>query len=207
MIELSLSPSSYTLAILSNLPQPKVPTCVENILWQKIIISPEFCETRFVPEILVRTFHSPTSRYDIIIGRDILRLGFMLDHARKTVSWDGLSIPMAVPGPVPVPPSSRQKPITHYTCAQISVRHNAYAVSKSPIKDAKYELITSEQVADNSIHLTTTLKQYLIALLQNLFSGKLGRYNKGKFTLELQNTSTKPIFCKPYPVVQVHTEV
>ena len=60
------------------------------------------------------------------------------------------------------------------------------------------------------MHLATTQKQHLIALLQKfprLFSGKLGRYKKGKFTLELKDTSTKPIFCKTYPVVQVHTEV
>ena len=129
-----------------------------------------------------------------------------MDNARKTVSWDGLSIPMAVP----VPPPSSPKPITHYTCAQSTGRYDTYVVTKSLIKEAKYELISPQQVVDSSTYLNSTQKHHLIALLKQfprLFSGKLGRYNKGKFTLELQNPFTKPIFCKPYPVAQVHTSV
>ena len=42
----------------------------------------------------LRLFDSPKSRYDVIIGRDILKHGFVLDHAKNTISWDGLTISM-----------------------------------------------------------------------------------------------------------------
>ena len=51
----------------------------------------------------MRLFNSPTSRYDVIIGRDVLKYGFVLDHAYHTVTWDGLTIEMdqAIPQQVP----------------------------------------------------------------------------------------------------------
>ena len=59
----------------------------------KKIIFPEFCKTWFIPEILVRTFHSLTSQYGIIVSHDILCFNFVLNYAScKTISWDNLSI-------------------------------------------------------------------------------------------------------------------
>ena len=43
----------------------------------------------------MRLFNSSTSRYDTIISRDMLKYGFVLDHACHTVTWDGLTIEMA----------------------------------------------------------------------------------------------------------------
>ena len=169
----------------------------------KTISFPEFCKTRFVPELAVRTFHSPSSRYDISVSRDILRFGFILDHASKTMSWDGLSIPM-----VPPVPSVPKTLITHYICANSTNCYHSYVNSTAQIKEAKYEQVTPQQVTDNSTHLQSDQKDSLIKLLRNfphLFSGKLGQYNQAKFTLELQEPMTSPIFCKPYPVAQVHT--
>ncbi len=55
---------------------------------------PDFCKTRIIPKIQMRLFNSAYSRYDVIVGRDVLKLGFILDHAQKLVTWDALSIPM-----------------------------------------------------------------------------------------------------------------
>ena len=88
--------------------------------------------------------------------------------------------------------------------------YHSYVNSTVQIKEAKYEQVTPQQVADNSTHLHPDQKDSLIKLLRkfsHLFSGKLGRYNHAEFTLELQESNTSPIFCKPYPVAQVHTAV
>ena len=48
------------------------------------IIFPEFCKTRMIPKVHLHTFSSNTSRYDFIVGRDILKLGLfwtMPNHA------------------------------------------------------------------------------------------------------------------------------
>ena len=65
-------------------------------------------------------------------------------------------------------------------------------------------------MADQCHHLSIIQRKQLSELLSKfpqLFSGKLGRYNKSQFTLELQDPDSKPIFCKPYPVPQAHVQV
>ena len=97
----------------------------------KTISFPEFCKTPFVPELAVRTFHSPSSWYDIIVGHDILHFGFILDHTSKTVSWDGLPIPMVTP--VPSVPKTL---ITQYICAKSTNRYHSYVNFTAQIKEA-----------------------------------------------------------------------
>ena len=60
------------------------------------IMFPELCKTRTIPTVHLRTFSSNNSRYNFIVGRDILKLGFILDHAQSRIVWNGLSIPMTV---------------------------------------------------------------------------------------------------------------
>ncbi len=59
----------------------------------KIIMFPEFCKTRIISDLKLWVFDSPMSRYDIILGGDILKHGFILHHGWTILSWDGLSIP------------------------------------------------------------------------------------------------------------------
>lgn len=58
------------------------------------IFFPDFCKSRKISEITMRLFNSPVSRYDVIISRDVLKYGFVLDHACHTATWDGLTIEM-----------------------------------------------------------------------------------------------------------------
>ena len=67
-----------------------------KIFIAKNIYFPDFCKSRKIPKIQTRLFNSPNSRYDVIIGRDILKHGFILDHSRNTISWDGLTISMTM---------------------------------------------------------------------------------------------------------------
>ena len=159
----------------------------KKILWQERFHFQRICKTWYVPSITVRTFHSPGSQYDIIVVWDILRLGFILDHVHKIVTWDGLSIPMVVQVP---DLRSSPKLVTHYTCKVSTALHQTFAINKLSIKEAKYEKFTPQQVADKSPHLKPDQKFSLINLLQqfpHLFSGRLGKHKKAKFTLLLQN--------------------
>ena len=73
---------------------------------------PEFYKTRKIPFLQIRLFDSPSSRYDVIVGRDVLAHGFILDHARRVVTWDDLSIPM-----VPTSALYDQTIPTYFNCA------------------------------------------------------------------------------------------
>jgi len=39
-------------------------------------------------------FDNSESRYDLIVGRDILQHGFIIDYKAKQALWDELSIPI-----------------------------------------------------------------------------------------------------------------
>ena len=85
-----------------------------------------------------------------------------------------------------------------------------YAAAHIPIKEAKYKSISPNEVAKQCTYLSSVNQSKLNTLLSQfptLFSGKLGRYNKTRFTLELQDPNISPIFCKPYPIAQTHMAV
>ena len=166
---------------------------------------PEFCKTRYIPKIHLRTFLSPTSRYDFIVGRDVLRHGFILNHARHCVTWDGLTIPISKDARTD---DTRLNTVTHFTCTHQSAE--IYAAGTLKIKMAKYNKVAPQIVASQCNHLSAQQQLQLGQLLSkfpDIFSGKLGRYNRSKFTLQLQDPTTTPIFCKPYPFPQAHIAV
>ena len=146
------------------------------------IIFPEICKTRTIPKVHLRTFSSNTSRYNFIVGCDILKLGFILDHAQLHSMWDGLSIPMTVSASK----ATSTPTITHFSCMHTFAEN--YVTGTKKIKQAKYESISPNEVASQCLHLSKPQQLQLQILLQNfpkLFSGQLGRYNKSQFTLEL----------------------
>ena len=153
----------------------------------------------------LRTFTSTTSRYDFIVGRDVLKMGFILDHAHNRITWDGLSIAMTKLASTELPTAA----VTHFSCSHMFEATYAADVKKL-IKEAKYKSISPSQVASKYIHLVPKQQIQLKELLckfPTVFSGQLCRYNKAQFKLELQNPSITPIFCKPYPIAQIHRAV
>ena len=112
------------------------------------IMFPEFCKTRMIPTVHLRTFSSDNSRYDFIVGRDILKLGFILDHAQSRIGWDGLSIPMTVQAST----TKSATTVTHFSC-MLTFAEN-YAIGTNKIKQAKYESISPNEVASQCSHLT-----------------------------------------------------
>ena len=100
--------------------------------------------TRKIPEISLRLFNSPKSRYDIITGRDVLKKGFVLDHARNIISWDALSIEMTKA----VSTSSNMN--ISFTCALAAAA--IYASSAEKILHAKYEKTSPLEVVNKCHH-------------------------------------------------------
>ena len=100
------------------------------------IYFPEFCKTRFIQQVTLRTFNSCTSRYDFIVGRDVLQKGFILDHAQHRVTWDGISIPMSVDARTD---NITVAPTTHFSCEH--QLNETYAAGTAKIKTAKYEKV------------------------------------------------------------------
>ena len=168
------------------------------------IIFPDFCKSRKIPQVNIRLFNSPTSRYDVIVGRDILTSGFVLDHSHNVITWDGLSVPMTpLRTPNAVPPVA-----TYFQCTDTAKA--VYATGGTPILDAKYDRINPHDVAHQCTHLSATERDKLYTLLaqfSELFSGKLGRYVKQTFSIHLKDSSVNPIFCNPYSVPLAHQQV
>ena len=78
------------------------------------------------------------------------------------------------------------------------------------IKEAKYEKVFLDEVANKCIQLSSLQQQLSSQLLQHfpvLFSGQLGCYNEAQFSLQSKDARTIHIFCKPYPVAQIHMAV
>ena len=141
-------------------------------LWMdEIYILPNFCKSRSILEVQFRLFNSPNSRYDVITGRDVLKHGFVLNHARNTVTWDGLTISMTVATQTP------SSITTSFTSAQAAIE--VYTNSVTTILHAKYYKFSPQEVVDKCVHLAADNKAILLRLLSKfscLFSGSLGCY-------------------------------
>ncbi|NND94264.1 MAG: DDE-type integrase/transposase/recombinase, partial [Flavobacteriales bacterium] len=58
---------------------------------------PEFYKSKFIDRINAKVFDNPAVRYDMIIGRDVLReMGVNVDFAKQKMTWDEVSIEMRV---------------------------------------------------------------------------------------------------------------
>ncbi len=144
------------------------------------IFFPDFCKTRIIPDHTFRLFTSPTSCYDVIIGRNLLQHGFVLDHGQNLITWDGLTIPMHRVSHAP----TASPAMTSFSCAHTA--NSVYAATTAHILHAKYERVTPDDVIAQSTHLSRTNQRLLHQLLSKfprLFSGQLGRYVKNNLVL------------------------
>ena len=58
----------------------------KEYFFAKGIYFPDFCKSRQINNVAMRTFDSITSRYDVIIRHDLLAHGFILDHSKNSIS-------------------------------------------------------------------------------------------------------------------------
>ena len=102
------SDSSHTMIKKSSLPHGTIPTLttpqsatttngvfatsstitLQNVKFQEF-------GNHHIHNITADVFNSPTCQYDVILGRDILKLmGLMIDFQQHTITWMGRTIPM-----------------------------------------------------------------------------------------------------------------
>ena len=160
---------------------------------------PEFGRRR-IRDRVVGVFNSPTCRYDIILGRDVLKeTGMALCFKNDTITWVDRTIPM--------------KPITYRPprlngANQLAPDAIEDEVFNAEIKDRKYEAVTPQEVVDQLTHLTRDQRRKLHKILSKystVFDGKLGCHPTAKIHIELR-AGSQPHWQKPWYTVPFHRQ-
>ena len=180
---------------------------------------PAFYRTRTINDIEARVLHSDC-RYDIIIGRDVLRqIGLKIDFESNLMIWDESSVEMQTF------PTDRN----HYITSNLSLLdggedddlelhheqvlrsrehetevfdyHNEGYKSKT-ITQSTYKETDIDHVIASCVHLSPSEQQQLLVLLNKfptLFNGKLKYYTDHEIHLDL-DPSVQPTTTRPYAV-------
>ncbi len=146
--------------------------------------------------------------YDLIIGKQTLHdIGAILDFQEKTITKDGILLPMR-----------NIINLQHKPSVTRALRHNTYQAQEPistqtatkrviEILDAKYvKADLPAIVKDNCTHLTPLQREELLSLLlkyESLFDGTLGDWDRPPISVELKE-GVKPYHCRPYPIPQIH---
>ena len=165
---------------------------------------PEFTMSRDV-KWTVQVDESPenNSRYDMIMGRDLLStLGIDIMWSKGTLVWDNLSIPMKDATETRV--TSDVDATAHLLeLFEVEDEHISHEYMEAThILDAKYEKADIPAYINAQKHLTRQQKQLLLAVLsrhETLFDGTLGDWNTTPVDFQLK-PDAKPYHAKPMPV-------
>ena len=145
---------------------------------------------------------SDMSRYDMIIGRDLMHeIGMDILFSTSQMRWDNATVPM--------------QPVEKLKDSQIEDFEHEIFFSEDPITtdaeriqaivDAKYCPADLEKVARECKLLSPLEQGMVLELLQKfaeLFDGTLGTWKTDPVDLELKDPDCKPYHAKPYPVPQ-----
>jgi len=143
---------------------------------------------------------SDLSRYDMIIGRDLLdELGMDFLFSQGLMVWDNASVPMRDPKWL------KDKYIEEYAqeIHNMEDPETTEAERIQTILDGKYSPADLEQLVAECKHLTKEEQLKLLRLLQRFesaFDGSLGAWNTEPVDIELKDPNGKPYHAKPYPV-------
>ena len=144
----------------------------------------------------VDTSKRRSTRYDMIIGRDLMQeLGMDLLFSSSQVKWDEKIIPMRDPSSLNnnqvmnlMNEIFKQDPIDEEIIARVTAEK--YSSADLPQEVSKIEHLSRDEKSD----LLTLLNKY-----KSLFDGTLGTWNTSPVDLELKE-GAKPYYGKPYPV-------
>ena len=163
------------------------------------------CETKFKdPELnqsaeISKKLHvtQMNGRYDIILGRDILKeIGLVINFHAETVRWNNSIIDMK-------PPDCIQE-TSYYLNDTAKIAEDTERMSK--ILDAKYAPANLREVADANAHLTKLKKNKLHALLSQhaqLFNGTLSKWEGDPYHVELRE-GVNPYHVTPYSILHAY---
>ena len=182
---------------------------------------PEFAPSKEIEFTLAVDDTEKSSKYDMIIGRDLLQaLGMDILFSTGRLSWDGITVPMKSSERLTnILRESMEAPLDDHEedyCGLVEEdflihlegEHSRDATSRAQrMLDAKYEKGDVEKTVDTTCeHLSAKEKEQLKILLHRyeiLFDGTLGKWNTKPVELEVKPESP-PFHGKAYPVPQVH---
>ena len=187
----------------------------ERVCLQDICL-PECSSNKKMPKLSARVIHADC-RYDIIVGRDMLRaFGVVLDFEDMAMSSGDVSIPMReFPQVSPEFPLVIDHLLHDYLCREWDDDEDLL-FSEDPIdedtfqaeiKDAKYDDMSPEAIAATQKHLTADQRRDLEELLSKfptLFNGQLKAFAGETIHLEVDPTVT-PSRSRAYSVP--HTQL
>ena len=158
----------------------------------------EFHEARVIQSRL-HVIEGPSSRYDMILGRDVLKeLGIDIKFSTETIEWDGVSIPMK---------SMDAEAETDFTIQDSTAVQDATSRIKQ-ILEAKYEAADLRKITSECTHLDKQEQEKLLELLEkykSLFDGTLGEWKGEKYHIELKENA-KPFHARAYPIPKTYEE-
>ena len=140
------------------------------------------------------------SRYDMIIGRDIMdELNIDILFSQSKVSWDNATISMQTID------NFSENNIDSLE-KEILLAHDPETIGADRIQEiinAKYNPADLQQIVEKCELLTSVEKQDLLQLMQKfagLFDGTLGSWDTDPIELELKDPECTPYHAKAYPV-------
>ena len=189
------------------------PLKVNREVYLEHIMLPEFDRSTSIDVQKAVVFDAPC-RYDVIFGADFLsKAGIDTKFSTGTVEWMEKSVPMKEPR------FWESAENVYFALSDGSDEEDddddfydeceAYDMYLNTIKDAKYEKVTPEMVAEQQEHLSKDQQKDLCRVLSKypeLFDGGLGKYPHKQVHLEVDE-KVKPTHSKPYPVAKAHEEV
>ena len=168
-------------------------TIIDKMVQFEDIVLPELSSTHHITQpFQAFVAESEAQSFDVILGQDFnIALGINVINSRRVVQWNEFETPFRV-----VP--SRNKRFREMQQAYIdsfSPQEEEYEPRQShnncfaaEILSARYDKASTDEVADNQLHLTPKQRQELKLLLRQfpkLFSGKLGLYPGRKIHLDV----------------------
>ncbi len=167
---------------------------------------PEFFQNRTI-DWKVHVDSSPgPHRYDMIIGRDLLReMGITLDFSQHAIIWDNASILMKDYGTLEN--KIKQAPEFHWHDEAFETEALQSASERiKKILDAKYDKADLNQIVEECDYLNHEEQMLLLQLLkkhEHLFDGTLGRWDAQPYNIELK-PDAKPYHSRAFPIPRIH---
>lgn len=173
---------------------------------------PEFSHTRRFTTVKAYVFDAP-ARYDIILGRNFLRMANMqLDFYKNETVWYENRVPFHDTTFLEDNDNIRRAlQINPFRVQQAhSYTGDSFYNVEGPLKAADYKKVDIAEVVAQQHHLSPTQRDDLFKVLNKfdkLFSGKIGHYKKRTFKIELK-PGTVPYHCKqPYAIPMVDRQI
>lgn len=161
-------------------------------------------------EVTVNKKNTPKeSPYDAIIRTDLMgKLGIDINFSEKTITWDGITIPLKDNGVY-----RKRNNVRHADQAVTQGREPAISQQKersSKILDADYSAVDIKKTVDKMTHISPILRKQLNQSLKKfptLFSVGLGKLNGvPKVYLETHDKAI-PFHGKPYPIMKKYEKM